>query len=194
MFLDKLINLKHDGVSDMSLMKALLIFYLIAGNCYTQNLYSGQLLDFVRSNRIAQHTVGFITLLVLITTAGGVKDQKTAIVYSSAIYLWFILTTKMDLSWNLTVIALLFLGYIYENNLDNHLNSSKNDSVLDEKHVARIKQNNKNVKRLIVGSIGLVTVVGCLFYYIRKYQQYNNDFDNISFMIVGNRNHNYLFR
>src|SRR3972149_11308430 len=109
-------NLKYKtkpNIQTISLSKALLIFYVLIG---TKELYNGQFKDFLKS-RTGQHMMGFLTMLILITWVANIYDPYYATIYSIIAYSWFILTTKLDIEWNLAIIALLTIGFFYESNM-----------------------------------------------------------------------------
>ena len=63
--LDKFLNFTHLDTSNMSLSKVILVFYLIIGNNHTQELFSGQLNNFIKNNRQMQHIIGYLTVLMI---------------------------------------------------------------------------------------------------------------------------------
>ena len=81
--LDNFFNLSYLGKSHISLSKAVLLFYLIIGNNYTSELFSGQLTDFIKENRYAQHLIGYLTMLVVVNSFAGVTDTKKSLIYGS---------------------------------------------------------------------------------------------------------------
>ena len=100
--------------SKISILKVLMFFYMfIAGN-YVSKLYSGQLKDFIINSRLAQHFIGFITVVVLVISGAKVTKPIPIILFSILGYGWFLLTTKLSLGWNLAIIVLIVIGFIYE--------------------------------------------------------------------------------
>ena len=47
-------------MSTLTAIPGLFLYYLFIANNYTDNLISGQLQDFLRTNRIAKHIIGFM--------------------------------------------------------------------------------------------------------------------------------------
>lgn len=181
--LNNITNLKYDKNSNMTIITALLLFYLIIGNNYTKNLYSGQLDDFIKSNRFVQHLIGFITLLVIIISFAQVRDIKLAVIYAFIGYIWFILTTKMDIQWSLSIFCLLLIGYFYENNMIEKEEEIKNDEILNEMEIKHIKHKNKKMKKVMFISLFALTLVGTGLYLYKKKMQYNNTFSGMKYLL-----------
>jgi hypothetical protein len=165
-----------------SLSKALLFFYLCIAGSYTKDLYSGQLKDFIKDNRLIQHLIGLITMTIIIIEYGNM-DICNSIIYSIISYCWFILTTKLDLHWNLIIIGLLLIGFLYESKLFNKDVQVNNDKVLDDKNKQKILNRNKNIRTIIFISIFGITLIGSYFYYNKKKVQYGGSYNDIQFLL-----------
>lgn len=184
---DNLFNLSYLGKSNISLSKAILLFYLIIGNNYTGELFSGQLTDFVKNNRYAQHTIGYITMLIIINCMGGVKDIKRSLLYSVVAYLWFLFTTKLDLHWSLLIIAFMVVGLLYEETMVDKEMQSKEDEALEEEDKEKIINIHNKLKTGIVLAIMAVTLIGSYSYFNKKKMQYGGNFNGIDFMFGAGR-------
>ena len=101
-----ILNIDNLTGPNTSMVKVLLIFYLLITTNFTDNLVSKQLKTFFEDNRLGQHVIAIIALLVLITSVGGVVDNRKAIVYTLVGYTWFIFTTKLDIHWNMIIIMI----------------------------------------------------------------------------------------
>lgn len=190
MKLDRIFNMKAISNKNISMSTALLIFYLIYAQQFTQGLYSGQLTDFLSSHRNIQHAIGYSTMLIIVMEVGGVHYPQAAILYSAIAYLWFIMTTKMDLQWSLAMIALLVVAFIYENQMeDKEMQLEKDDAVEDE-DLKRIKKAHKKHRTIIGLSISCITIIGMLMYFSKKQEQYGGNFDMDKF-VLGGRNRKY---
>lgn len=175
--IDKLIELKYLGKSNISLFSALLIFYIIIANSFTSELYGGQLFDFVKNNRGAKHTFGFITMLVIIMQVAGVTNITRGLAYTLLSYSWFVATTKLSLGWNLGIIILLVLGFIYDKKMNEQVLLSKEDQALEKSNVKNITRNNKKIKKIIMIILIAITLLGSINYLSTKQIQYGGDFD-----------------
>jgi hypothetical protein len=183
MDLNNIINIGSDNGSSVSLSKALLIFYVLIASQFTGGLIGKQLREYIQENRIAQHIISFIMLLVIIHLIGGVNDMKKVVIYGTIGYIWFIFTTKLDIHWNLIVILLLVIGYLYENNIfnDEQLILTK-DQVLSSEEKSKIINKNKNYRSYIVVGILLTTLVGTLLYEQKKGVQYGGGFSILKYL------------
>jgi hypothetical protein len=172
-----------ESLSATSLSKILLIFYLaIAGN-FTSNLLSKQLTNFFKENRIAQHIIALITLLVLVTAVGNVTDTKVAVIYTVLGYIWFIFTTKLDIQWNIIVILILLTGYLYENNIDNKEKLMASDNVLTDEDRHTIISNDNSIKSYFVIAALTVTIIGTFMYSSKKHAQYGGGYNWMTYLL-----------
>ena len=167
----------------VSLSKVLLVFYLLITTNFTNNLVSKQLKSFFEENRLAQHTIAIIALLVLITSIGGIVDTKKAVIYTIIGYVWFLFTTKLDIHWNIVIILILLSGYLFENNLDNKVKLMDGDKVLTDEEKVQLNHYNNKVKMFIVGGAMSVTIIGTLMYSNKKHVQYGGGYDPLTFLL-----------
>jgi hypothetical protein len=181
--LDKVFNINYLEQNNTSLAKALLMFYVFVASNYTKDLYSKQLKEFFEENRLAQHLVGFITMLILINMIAGVTETGKIFVYSLLAYFWFILTTKLDIHWNVVIILMLLGGFLYENRLNEKEELLSKDTSLTKSEKETIVLKNNRHRTYIVASILVVTVVGIGMYAEKKDVQYGGGFDPIRFFL-----------
>lgn len=170
-------------VNQTNLAKILLIFYLIVASNCTENLLSKQTRDIINNNRYIQHIIGFMTLFVLVTLIDDQIDMRTALIYTMLGYIWFVFSTKLDIHWNIAIIVLLFIGYMYETSSKMRELEIKNDTSLSDatKHV--LLDEIENTKRWIIGSIVIVTILGTFFYSQKKQEQYGGGYDIFTYFL-----------
>ena len=180
--IDNLFNVKYMEQSSISLSKIVLLFYLVIANNYTNNLLSHQFRDFMKDNRYAQHFIGYLTMLVLISIVGGVTDPTLATTYSLIAYLWFIFTTKLDLSWNLLIIGIMVFFLLYENTMLDKEVRSESDQALEEQDKEKIKNRHNRLKALVVVAILIITIIGGSFYLNKQIVQHGGDFDGVTYV------------
>lgn len=188
MKISNIINLSDNHSNKNTILTIVLFLYLFIANNSTKNLFSGQLTNYIDDNRFAQHLIAFITVLVLVTYMGNIESNINIICYSIIIYSWFILTTKIDLTWNILLLGLL-LGYFFYQNKINH-NENIVDPSISKKIKKNIINNNNNIKKYFVYSLLLITFIGSSMYCFKKYSQYGNDFDMTKFMFNDGLRHN----
>ncbi|AYV78431.1 MAG: hypothetical protein Edafosvirus12_30 [Edafosvirus sp.] len=180
--LGNVFNITNVDKSSVSLSRALLIFYILIASSFTGGLYSKQLKQYFEESRCAQHLIGFIMMLVVIVIIGGVNDIKPALIYTLIAYVWFILTTKLDLQWNVIIILLMLFGFMYENQMIYKETNSKDDPALTEKEREKIKEQHNKNKTYIVLSIITVTLIGTFLYAEKKTVQYGGNFDAMTYL------------
>lgn len=172
------------NTENASLARVLLIFYVIVASNFTSNLMGKQLKNFLEENRIAQHIIAFIMMLVLVIVIGNVNDIKKAVAYSLLGYLWFIFTTKMDIQWNLIIILALLTIFIYENSMIDKENQAEIDKNLNEEEKKNIKNDHSEIKTYVIIGVVIVTLIGMYLYINKKEGQYGGGkFDIVKFML-----------
>ena len=102
---------------NFSIGRVILLTYVILASGYCSSLFSKGLKQAIEDNRMVQHLLLLILIISLMTIIGnplGVEptenQQMNIIISSLIIYVWFILTTKLDLSWNIGVLVLLTIS------------------------------------------------------------------------------------
>ena len=173
----------------MTLLKMVMFFYMFIGGNYISDLYSGQLKDFLVSNRVAQHFICFVTILVLIITSSNITQPLPIIIYSILGYIWFILTTKLSLGWNLAIIILILMGFMYETITNKKQKILLGDSLVPEEDRIKIMKKHNVTRWIIIGSILAVTVFGALQYLLKKQLQYGGEFDIETFFFAAGKRH-----
>jgi hypothetical protein len=167
-------------VNNTSMIKVLLLFYILIGNSLLEPLLSKQWKQMVKENRLIQHVIGLTTLIALTTfVSEGKMNNLNIIIYSLAGYLWFIFSTKMDIHWNIIVIILLLSAYMYENSLKVQANEILNDKVLKDEEKINIVKANDNKKIYISLAIIFITLIGMFLYSDRKEIQYGGEYGQL---------------
>lgn len=169
---------------DYSLLSSLLIFYLVVSNNLTNNLMGKQMKTYLRDNRLAQHMIAFIMMLVLMILIGKFDNITDATSYALIGYIWFIFTTKLDIQWNIMVLMILLFGFLYENNMIMKEKKYEKDQALTEKERNKIKNRHEKIKQYFIFSALGVTVIGTLLYGNKKTIQYGGgEFSMIKYLL-----------
>lgn len=180
-----MVNINQLFNTKITLAKGILLFYLAVGNNFLKNLYPGQLTDVIDKSRLAQHVIGFITMFVLIDLASDTSKLDSTLIYSTIAYLLFVLTTKLDLHWNLAIVILLIAGYLYERRLETKEVNSEKDPSLNKGDIMKIHNKNNKIKTTILITLIIITGIGTYFYHKKKITQYGGNYDNIKFLFGG---------
>lgn len=166
-----------------TLVEILLIYYLF--NISTSStLVSKQLLNYVENNRLIKHLIGFITVVVLLTLIHGTNISNAEIlIYAFLCYTWFILSTKLDIHWNIIILLSLVVAYMYDNIVRNKNDEVDNDKVLTNEEKNKVKNiGNMNNVYILCGIIG-ITLLGVYLYSEKKHVQYGGGFDMMTFLL-----------
>lgn len=168
----------------MDIAKILLSFYAILA-IHNSPLLGNKMNELIDTNRIVQHVIGFILMLVIVNMVGGMTDTYDILFYGIITYLWFLFTTKLELQWNLAILLLLLVWFLYENrmNISQQIMIVKDKILNDVEKTKVIAENNK--KKILV-SIGLMilTFIGTGLYTKKKTVQYGGGkFDIVKFLL-----------
>lgn len=181
--MDSVFTIQDINSNKTSLAKVLLIFYVLIASELSDNLMAKQMKEYIRDNKYVQHIIGFLTMFILVTLVGGVVDTRSALVYSLVGYIWFIFSTKLDIHWNIIILILLFIGYIYENSMTIREKEILEDPNLTDEQKKEMIENDNKYKSWIVGSVILVTIIGTMFYSHKKSVQYGGGYDIFVYML-----------
>jgi len=173
---------------NLSIGKVLLLTYIIIASSYCSNLFSNGLKKAIESNRYVQHIVLIILIMSLMILFGnpfGVQLSSShtfnIVMITLLIYVWFILTTKLDLAWNIAIIILLAMYFLYESKVSTEINLELKDPlVASETKTAIVNEFIKTNNYVLLGIFG-VTVIGTMFYTSEKQIQYGGSFSPVNF-------------
>jgi hypothetical protein len=183
MSLNNICNIQDVNANQTSIAKVLFIFYVLIASNYTDNLMAKQMKQYINDNKTVQHIIGFFTMVILVTLVGGVVDTRSAIVYALIGYTWFVFSTKLDIHWNIMILVLLFIGYMYENSMGVREKEIVSDpNLTEEQKKETIQQYNDYKTWIVVGVVG-VTIIGTLFYSHKKYEQYGAGYDIFAYVL-----------
>jgi hypothetical protein len=164
-------------------IKFLLVLYLVQLSSLTSNTLGKQLKEYVESNRISQHIINLLFLFVLISIADKTKSIQNIAINAVSIYLFYLLSTKLDLQYNIILLSLILIYYLYQRNNDSKINRINNDNYLDieTKKMLTLVDNNKN------NIFGCALIIFLFYfthvYFKRKNIQYGNGFNYSKFLL-----------
>lgn len=165
-----------------SIISALLLFYLVVANGLNQDLLAKQLKTWISADRIVQHVIACILLFVIVLILTKMS-LEVSLIYSLIGYGLFILSTKLDLQFNIIVFVILMLGFLYERFLTLKEEQIKQDPILNQEDKENIISKFANNQfMLVIGTI-LVTITGTYAYLHRKQIQYGGGFDYSTFLL-----------
>jgi hypothetical protein len=168
-----------DGLSRVSLTaKDMFIMYLIISANFLVSLFPCQVQYQFRHNMLIKHLFGFLTVFFFISLADNsnyISENPTErLAFAALIYLWFLLTSKMSLTfWSLLVfvVGVIYIIQIYKEFEMSRLNR-------DESRIEKFAQ--------LQNALGIVavitTVLGFVSYMGEKRFEYGERFSFGSFI------------
>ena len=162
---------------------SLFILYLVISSNFLPQTFSCRLQQLLNSSMIVKHLFGFMTLLFFVVATNTKKDITAIniLLISVAIYLWFIISTKMHLSvWGLLIIILgiVYLLQLYESNLNDNKSNDENVNDADIENI-------QSLKKILTYISLLITAFGFIIYLGEKKLEYGEEFSFMKF-IIGN--------
>ncbi len=164
-------------------IKYLLFFYLIQLSSLTNNTLGKQLKEYVYENRLLQHIINLIFLFVLIAIFDESKNFKSITISSFIIYIIYLLSTKLDLQFNLLILAGFLIYFFYKKEQDNKNLRINNDYDLDFETKNIIKTLNLSKNKYILGGLLSMLIYFVYIYYNRKTTQYGGGFSYSKFLL-----------
>jgi hypothetical protein len=179
---DKMFNITNLNNETTSLAKALLFFYVLMA--ITQNdLLGKQMKEFI-NDRLVQHVIAFIMMVAIVNLIGGIQETDKLLFYSVIAYVWFVLSTKLDIQWNLILILLLFVWFLYDNRLQNRQAMMIKDNSVDKEIRRNIMNEYQSLNTYVVSGLIIVTLIGVYLYGSRKTVQYGGGkYNPIKFLL-----------
>jgi hypothetical protein len=137
---------------------------------------------------MAQHLILLILIMTVMTIFGnplGVQitknEQGNMIIMSLLVYVWFIMTTKLDLTWNISILIILTMYFIYESQKVSDYNIMlRDDNLSIEKKKELLDSYNQLQSYVLLGIFG-VTLTGTFLYANEKQGQYGGGFSYLNF-------------
>jgi hypothetical protein len=177
-------NFTNNENKNFSLAKVLLLFYVLSASHYTTNLYGKEMKSFLEESRIAQHIIAFILMLVIINIIGNIQAIDKLLFYTLFAYVWFLFSSKLNVQFNLIIISLLFIWFLYENKFYINNIIINNDENLSYNDKININNKYKNINIYASAFIFIITLIGVYNYSDKKIIQYGGNFDPLKFIFL----------
>jgi len=176
-------NILYDN-SNLSIIKLVLLFYVLASSNMVSPLLSKQFRELLENNRVAKHVVGLSTMVsLLVITNEGQLDTLRILIYSIIAYMWFIFSTKLDLHWNVIILLSLLGAYLYENSLRAKELQMMSDNTLTEEQKNKIREHNSKMRLVLLASLFGLTLFGLFLYSHKKEGQYGGGYSLTNFLL-----------
>jgi hypothetical protein len=173
---------------NFSVGRIVLLTYVILASQYCSNLFSHGLKEAIESNRMVQHLILIILIMALMIVFGnplGVEftnnQQFNIIIMTLLVYVWFIMTTKLDLGWNVAILIILTIYFLYESKNISDYKLILSDPNLDNLKKKELFDSFDNLQKILLVTIFGVTIAGTLLYVNEKQIQYGGGFSMYRF-------------
>jgi membrane-associated HD superfamily phosphohydrolase len=173
---------------NFSIGRIILLTYVILASQSCSNLFSHGLKEAIESNRMVQHLILVILIMTLMIVFGnpfGVEftnnQQFNIIIMTLLVYVWFIMTTKLDLAWNVSILILLTIYFLYESKKVSDYKIILNDNNLNDNQKKELFDSFNNLQHYLLFTIFGVTIAGTFLYANEKKVQYGGGFSMFNF-------------
>ena len=173
---------------NFSIGRIILLTYIILASSYCSNLFSHGLKESIENNRMVQHLILLILIMTLMIIFGnplGIEithnEQTNSIIMSLLIYVWFILTTKLDLTWNVSILIILTIYFIYESKKISDYKIILKDDNLDINKKKELLDSFNQFQKYLIFTIFGITLSGTFLYANEKQVQYGGGFNIYNF-------------
>ena len=162
----------------------LLIIYLIIAGNYTGNLFSCSVQRML-NNIYFKHFVSLSTLIIFVIYAD-MTDPIMSLLIGLGLYVWFVLTTRMDFEYIL-VLGLTFFVMYFLTKLDEYVDKHDSGDVHDDdksviyRFLKQYKHLFSKIRGYLFYAAIIITIVGFLVYLGRKSVEYEKNWSWFSF-------------
>ena len=151
--------------------KSLFVLYLMVSSNYLGQLFSCQVQNALNTYMVLKHILGFLTLYFFVSLTDTSKySPQLKLLFTLAIYLFFMISTKMESKLWISFISLL--GFVY-------VLFIVKDLITDPKMVEYISY----IQSVLVISAIIILFIGFVYYLGEKKIEYKNDFSFSKFFI-----------
>jgi hypothetical protein len=154
-----------------SIGKILLLTYVIIASGYCNTLISKEMKDTIENNKVVQHLILLVLIMVLMSLFGNSlkldfvgNETLNLIIISCLVYIWFILTTKLSVTWNFGMLILLSIYFLYENNRADEYKKQLGDSKLKESTKESLINSFVSDNKMLLLALFGTTLIGTLLY------------------------------
>jgi hypothetical protein len=157
---------------------SLFALYLILSSNFLAPLFPCRIQSFLKNSMITRHILGYLTMtfFVVLTNQKNPLEISKLFGLSFLLYIWFILTTRMNVVLFLGLIVLIGSAYIlqlYENDL------AEKSPEQNQQAINRIQF----AKKIIAIIALILTGIGVALYYGEKRIEYGNKFSYANFIL-----------
>lgn len=184
------------STKDVPIQTIFTLILIISANFLAQ-LFPCRIQTMLRDDMFLKHFFGLLTMLFFSVLA--VPDMSSNLVSMTLItiilYVWFILITKVDVYFFITIVTLLLFSYLLNMAKTNVVNSKENEESGVNKEKGENKENKETEKNeekiktyekyqhILFIVVSLLTVSGTLLYMGEKKIEYKSKFNYLYFFL-----------
>ena len=168
------------GIEAEGINASLFLFYLTLGTAWMWNALPPDLITMFNENRTLQMIFAYLALVFTVDLYNPSAEKSVfgSMAYAALLFFWFILTSKLHLKTNLSIIAILFVSFIvYKCNKNNKakldkLKEDKNTHFLQEEALKSQIDKLANIQKACGVIVIIITIVGNYFYVVEHHKKY----------------------
>jgi hypothetical protein len=169
-----------DFVNSLNIIggKSLFVLYLIISANFLANLFGCKIQYAMHNNMYVKHLLGLLTLYFFVSITEGSSDLSSnpynRLLFTLAVYLWFILTTNMKYTYWLPMIFAIGIIYILNIYIDYEGKKEiKNDKLIEMY---------KNIQKVLFIISIVLTISGFVNYWAEKKIEFGSEFSFSKFI------------
>lgn len=173
---------------NFSIGRLILLVYIIISSSHCSNLFSNSFKKAVETNRYLQHVILLILIMTLMIIFGNPfvievsnNHQINVLIMTLLVYVWFIMTTKLDITWNIGILLILTIYFLYESKKISEYQLALVDPNLNDSAKLEIINYYLSIQKMILVTLFGLTTIGTLFYASEKKVQYGGGFSYLTF-------------
>jgi len=162
-----------------SIGRVLLLTYLFLMSPYTSNLFSNSLKSKIEDSRMAQHLILLILIITLLVMFGNPINLEVnkneilnTVIVGFVVYIFFILTTKLNYMYNISILLILVIYFLYESHKITEYKNVINDENINNEKKNEILSEYDNINNYLLTGILGITIFGTVMYYNEKRDKY----------------------
>jgi hypothetical protein len=144
------------------------------GGFLGDELFTSRLKVFFYQNRWVKHLLAYLTLIIsVVATEHGELPIRKVLLEGLVLYIWFLISTKVPIAYNLAFLSLLLIGFIL----------NQTDDRVYDLYFVRIEK--ESLLDLFDLSIIAIVVIGFFIYFDEKVIKFGGEFNMSKFLLVG---------
>lgn len=164
----------------MNIINVILLIYVLL--LITNNrLLTPRVRNFIQDCKFVQYTALFILIAIIVNYMERCNMQNM-LIKSTLITIIIIALLKIDLDWSIIVIIVLIGGFLWNYKLDCVDKHIQNNFSLENNKKNILINNNNRRKHWYLIIVVIFILLGTSIYFMKKYNQYGNNFSIIKFI------------